>query len=289
MPQRGATLKTQPREVVLHFSEAVEGNFGAVRVFDAAARRVDDGRSFHPGGSGARLAVGLKPGLPDGTYVATYRVISADSHPISGGLVFSIGAPGAAAAPTVADLIGDSAAGPVTQTAFGDRARPDLPRDRAHPRRPGVPARRLAAGAARRGGHRRSVGRGGGGVRPRACAPRCSSLPPLGVVAGCAGIVLQGATAGATSAWSALSPDVVGDVLGTRFGHVWGLRVLAFLALGGALALALAPPRPRRPAARARRDPGRIHRASPPRSAATRACSRRSRCSSRSTSPTSWR
>ena len=66
----------------------------------------------------------------------------------------------------------------------------------------------------------------------------------LGVVAGFAGIVLQGATAGATSAWSALSPDVIGDVLGTRFGHAWGLRVLAFLALGGALALAL--PRLRR-------------------------------------------
>ena len=104
---------------MLHFSETVEGNFGAVRVFDARARRVDDGRTIHPGGSGSRLAVGLKPGLPDGTYVATYRVISADSHPVSGGLVFSVGKPAAAAAPTVAELIGDSAAGPVTQGVSG--------------------------------------------------------------------------------------------------------------------------------------------------------------------------
>ncbi len=118
-PQRGATLREQPRQVVLRFSESVEGNFGAVRVFDAAAKRVDDGHTVHPGGTGSQLAVGLKPGLPDGTYVATYRVISADSHPVSGGLVFSIGAPGAAATPTVSDLIGDSGTGPVTQAAFG--------------------------------------------------------------------------------------------------------------------------------------------------------------------------
>ena len=48
VPQRGATLKSEPKQVVLHFSETVEGNFGAVRVFDAKAKRVDAGNSFHP-------------------------------------------------------------------------------------------------------------------------------------------------------------------------------------------------------------------------------------------------
>jgi copper transport protein len=238
VPQRGATLKAEPREVVLHFSETVEGNFGAVRVFDAGAKRVDDGSSFHPGGSGARLAVRLKPGLPDGTYVATYRVISADSHPVSGGLVFSIGAPGAAAAPTVADLIGDSRAGPVTQTAFGIARGVDylatalLLGGLAFLLAVWLPALRAASGA--------------GEAWSEASTAFLRRLrrvlllgAALGVASGLAGIVLQGATAGATSAWSALSPSVVGDVLGTRFGHVWGVRVLAFLALGGALALAL--------------------------------------------------
>ena len=242
VPQRGATLTTPPREVVLHFSEAVEGNFGAVRVFDAAARRVDDGRSFHPGGSGARLAVGLKPGLPHGTYVATYRVISADSHPISGGLVFSVGAPGAAAAPTVAELIGDSAAGPVTQVAFGVArgltylATALLLGGLAFLLAVWRPALRAAAGAAEAWREAAAAF----ALRLRRILLLAAGL---GIVAGFAGIVLQGATAGATSAWSALSPDVVGDVLGTRFGHVWGLRVVAFLALGGALALALPGPR----------------------------------------------
>ena len=29
--------------------------------------------------------------LPDGAYTATYHVISADSHPVSGGLTFRVG------------------------------------------------------------------------------------------------------------------------------------------------------------------------------------------------------
>jgi copper transport protein len=238
VPQRGATLKTEPREVDLHFNETVEGNFGAVRVFDAKAKRVDAGSSFHPGGSGARLAVRLKPGLPHGTYVATYRVISADGHPVSGGLVFSIGAPGAAAAPTVAALIGDSQAGPVTQTAFGVARGVDylatalILGGLAFLLAVWLPALRTAAGA----GEAWSTASTAFLRRLRRLLLLAAAL---GIASGLAGIVLQGATAGATSAWTALSPTVVGDVLGTRFGHVWGLRVLAFLALGGALALAL--------------------------------------------------
>ena len=59
----------------------------------------------------------------------------------------------------------------------------------------------------------------------------------LGLVTTALGIVLQGANAGGTSFWAALDPAVIGDVLGTRFGTVWGLRLLAWLLLG-ALALA---------------------------------------------------
>lgn len=238
VPQRGATLREQPRQVVLRFSESVEGNFGALRVFDAKAKRVDVGRAFHPGNSGSRLAVVLKPGLPDGTYVATYRVVSADSHPVSGGLVFSVGAPGAVATPTVSALIGDSSAGPVTQAAFG------LARGLIYLATALVlgglifllciwlPALRLAAGAGQEWAD-----------ASQAFARRTRRLllggAALGVASGLTAIVLQGATAGATSAWAALEPSVVGDVLGTRFGQIWGVRVLAFAVLAGVLAHAL--------------------------------------------------
>ena len=57
----------------------------------------------------------------------------------------------------------------------------------------------------------------------------------LGVLSGAAGIVLQGATASGTSFWAALDPSVVREVLGTRFGTIWGLRVIAWLLLGGVL------------------------------------------------------
>ena len=52
---------------------------------------MDSGEVFHPGGRGRSLAIKLKPGLEKGSYTATYRVISADSHPVAGGLVFSYG------------------------------------------------------------------------------------------------------------------------------------------------------------------------------------------------------
>jgi copper transport protein len=237
-PQRGATPRREPRQVVLRFSESVEGNFGAVRVFDAAAKRVDDGHTVHPGGTGSQLAVGLKPGLPHGTYVATYRVISADSHPVSGGLVFSIGAPGAAATPTVADLIGDSGAGPVTQAAFG------LARGLTYLATALVLGGLAFLLAVWLAALRSAAGPGEEWVEASAgFLGRARRLllggALLGAVAGAAGIVLQGATAGATTAWEALKPSVVSDVLGTRFGEVWSARMLAFVVLGGAIGLLL--------------------------------------------------
>jgi copper transport protein len=60
----------------------------------------------------------------------------------------------------------------------------------------------------------------------------------LGIVTTALGIVLQGANAGGTSFWSALDPDVIEDVLETRFGTVWGLRLLDW-ALLAAFALAV--------------------------------------------------
>ncbi len=238
VPQRGQTLQVQPRQIVLHFSESVEGNFGAVQVFDAAAERVDDARTVHPGGSGSRLAIGLKPNLPDGTYVATYRVISADGHPVSGGLVFSIGAPGAAAAPTVAELIGDSNAGPGTQGAFGVARGVNYLATAlalgglAFLLAVWLPALRAAAGS-------QDEWREAAAAFLRRLRRLLLGACALGIFSGAAGIVLQGATAGATSGWEALSPGVVGDVLGTRFGEVWGARMLAFAVLAGAVALAL--------------------------------------------------
>jgi copper transport protein len=118
-PERGAQLETAPQRVEFRFSEPVEAGFGALRVFDAEGERVDEGELVQPGGDSDEIGVALRGDLPDGSYTATYRVISADSHPVSGGFVFTVGEGGSAPAATVAELIEEGDAGPATSVAFG--------------------------------------------------------------------------------------------------------------------------------------------------------------------------
>jgi copper transport protein len=53
-----------------------------------------------------------------------------------------------------------------------------------------------------------------------------------GVVSSAAGVVIQGAKASGVSFWSALDSNIVGDVLDTRFGTVWGIRMLVWVGFG---------------------------------------------------------
>ena len=97
--------------MIFQFNQNVGGTAGAVRVYNAQGDEVDDLDVSHPDGNEHWMGVGLRPHLPDGTYTGTYRVISADTHVVYGGLVFSIGHPGAAPKYTVAGLIGRNEAG----------------------------------------------------------------------------------------------------------------------------------------------------------------------------------
>ena len=177
--------------------------------------------------------MGLRSGLGKGAYTATYRVVSADGHPVSGGLVFDIGAPGAAPAQSVDDLLKGAKTGPQTAVAMGAAEGGRLPRDRARARRHDLPARRLGPGAARGAAarRRRAVRRA---VRA-ACSPspRASARlrPPPGSS-------LEGATAAGTSFWGALDERIVREVLSTDFGTMWALRLGAWLLLGAGLAAA---------------------------------------------------
>ncbi len=105
-PLSGSTVAVQPQEVIFKFNQDVGGTLGAVRVYNAQGSEVDNLDVSHPDGNEHWMGVGLKPHLPDGTYTGTYRVISADTHIVYGGLVFSIGHAGAAPKFTVAGLIG---------------------------------------------------------------------------------------------------------------------------------------------------------------------------------------
>ena len=113
-------VSEQPGRVVANFSEPVEINFGALRVFDSSGDRVDTDDSDHVEGDPASIAVGLEPELAEGTYTATYRVISADAHVIDGAFVFHIGAPGAQSQGIGDELLsGEGGSGRLEQVLLG--------------------------------------------------------------------------------------------------------------------------------------------------------------------------
>jgi copper transport protein len=241
-PLSGATEKRLPEQIVFKFSEPVEGSFGAIRVFDRSGKRVDAGEVFHPGGRGPELATKLESGLEKGSYTATYRVISADSHPVAGGLVFSYGKATATGA-TVSELLAQQGnVGEVTQVAFGIARGVQYT---AIALAVGtvffliavwLPALGLVAGGSSQ--WREASERFASGARTVLLLAVAA-----GVLSGIAGIVLQGATAAGVTFWSALDTQILGDVLDTRFGTVWGIRILVWLGLGAVLLGALSPAR----------------------------------------------
>jgi copper transport protein len=106
-PGSGSVVKHSPTEVTLTFGEDVGVDSQDVQVFDDQLHRVDLGDTGHLSGQGDTVGVRLPPALKRGTYTVTWRVISADSHPVSGGFTFSVGAPSKVAG-TVSGLNGGS-------------------------------------------------------------------------------------------------------------------------------------------------------------------------------------
>ncbi len=92
-PADGAVLDTSPSKVSLTFSEPVSLVTGSLRVFDADKNRVDAGVATK-GGSSNIVQIPLDDDLGNGSYAVSWRVISADSHPVHGGFVFSVQLPG---------------------------------------------------------------------------------------------------------------------------------------------------------------------------------------------------
>ncbi len=90
-PQPQGTYDTSPKAIDLRFNEPVEVSLGDIRVFDGRAQRIVTGAPEHPNGNGNEVRVAI-PKLDDGTFVVTWRVISADTHPVEGAFTFQVGA-----------------------------------------------------------------------------------------------------------------------------------------------------------------------------------------------------
>ncbi len=89
-PANGAVLDTAPPVVELSFSEPVEVSIGGIRVYDSNGDRLDRTSPHHPDGRSDTVALDLDD-MPDGSYVVTWRVVSADSHPVHGAFTFRVG------------------------------------------------------------------------------------------------------------------------------------------------------------------------------------------------------
>lgn len=101
VPGEGAVLTTPPRAVSLRYNEQVTVSPGSIRVYDSRSNRVDSGAIS---ASGDTVRVGVRPHLADGAYVVTWRVISADTHPVEGAFAFQVGLAANATAPNVTGL-----------------------------------------------------------------------------------------------------------------------------------------------------------------------------------------
>ncbi|WP_091201796.1 copper resistance CopC/CopD family protein [Micromonospora narathiwatensis] len=109
-PTASAVVPNAPAEVVLTFSEGVRKVPGKIRVIAPDGSRADRGE---PTFNGTVVTIPVDPSGARGTYLVSYRVISADSHPVSGAFTYSVGAP--STPPT--DSGTDNRANPVVENA----------------------------------------------------------------------------------------------------------------------------------------------------------------------------
>jgi len=108
-PQDGSVLKSAPRQITLTFSESVGLLDDSFRVLTPENRRVHTGAPGHAGGRSDTARVTLPRGLGTGTFTVAWRVVSADSHPVSGAFTFSIGKPSATSVALPSAPAGDTA------------------------------------------------------------------------------------------------------------------------------------------------------------------------------------
>lgn len=121
-PHRGDAVPAPPPQVQFDFNEPVEVAAGNLRVYDAEGERIDEGTVTRPANSPLKVAVPIARDTAEGVYTATYRVVSADGHPVRGGFAFTIGTPppdAAQTAPTVAGLLERDESGPAVEILYG--------------------------------------------------------------------------------------------------------------------------------------------------------------------------
>lgn len=211
-PPDSARLERVPDRITLRFDEPVGLDPGFVKVVDSSGERVDTGTPDHPGGQGESVSVSLRSGLGDESYVVSFRLVSADAHPIAGSYPFVVGdgplaattdsaSPGASVSPVVDGLF--------TATRWAGYAGLAL----------------LVGGAAFLV---LAWPEGTGGSRPRRMV-----WAGWGLVAGStvAGILLQGPYAAGAGVGGIADPALLRSTLHTTYGRMLSTRLILLAVL----------------------------------------------------------
>ncbi|WP_326849994.1 copper resistance protein CopC [Bacillus haynesii] len=90
-PAENQELKKAPAEIKIEFNEAIQKGFHSITVRNSSGERVDSGKTEIDPQNAKIMTVKLKPKLQDDIYSAEWRAVSADGHPVSGTIPFSIG------------------------------------------------------------------------------------------------------------------------------------------------------------------------------------------------------
>jgi copper transport protein len=212
-PRASSTIRIAPSELELTFSENVEVSFGSIAVFNEKGDHVDIPAPQHVSTPAHTIAAKL-PHLGVGAYVVTWRVISADSHPVHGGFTFTVGNSSQNADALAAKLESQGGGNTTVGALFA------FARGAAFAGIAVLLGALTFAVAIRPRGKRRS---------------RADQLVWFGwillLVATIAGVVLQGPYAGALPLSKIVDSSVIRTTLDTRYGHLAEIRLLFLLAL----------------------------------------------------------
>ncbi|WP_187273860.1 copper resistance protein CopC [Paenibacillus sp. N3.4] len=90
-PESGSKLQESPAQVTVTFNEQLDAGLFYIKVFDHNGNEATNNKAhLNKAGTGVELDL---PKLPEGVYLISYHVISADGHPVGGSYPITIGNP----------------------------------------------------------------------------------------------------------------------------------------------------------------------------------------------------
>jgi copper resistance protein C len=88
-PAKDETVKESPKQIDLWFNDAVRSEYKALAVIDSSGKRVDNHDVEQSLTDGSHIHATV-PNLAAGTYTIRYRVVSEDTHIVTGKFEFTI-------------------------------------------------------------------------------------------------------------------------------------------------------------------------------------------------------